>query len=94
MRYLELFAGLLGSANDLGVPQNNDVDIMKFVNLAFWVAGAVTVIIVIIAGINYSLSSGDPTKTASAKNTILYAVIGLVIIANAIAITGYIIGKV
>jgi len=51
-------------------------------------------IVVIIAGINYSLSAGDPAKTASAKNTILYAVIGLVIIANAIAITGYIIGKV
>ena len=67
---------------------------MTFVNLAFWVAGVVAVIIVIIAGINYSLSSGDPAKTASAKNTILYAVIGLVIIANAIAITGYIIGKV
>lgn len=94
MRYMEFFAGLLGKADALGVPQNNDVDIMKFVNLAFRVAGVVAVIIVIIAGINYSLSAGDPAKTASAKNTILYAVIGLVIIANAIAITGYIIGKV
>ena len=94
MEYMEFFAGLLGKADDLGVPQNNDVDIMKFVNLALWVAGVVAVIVVIIAGINYSLSSGDPTKTASAKNAILYSVIGLVIIASAIAITGYIIGKV
>lgn len=94
MRYMEFFAGLLGEADALGVPQNNGVDIMRFVNLALWVAGIIAVIVVIIAGINYSLSSGDPAKTASAKNTILYAVIGLVIIANAIAITGYIIGKV
>ena len=94
MRYMEFFAGLLGSADSLGVPKNNDVDIMKFVNLAFWVAGVIAVIIVIIAGINYSLSAGDPAKTASAKNAILYSVIGLVIIASAIAITGYIIGKV
>ena len=36
---MEFFAGLLGSADSLGVPKNNDVDIMKFVNLAFWVAG-------------------------------------------------------
>ena len=91
---MEFFAGLLGEADALGVPQNNGVDIMRFVNLALWVAGIIAVIVVIIAGINYSLSSGDPAKTASAKNTILYAVIGLVIIANAIAITGYIIGKV
>ena len=94
MRYMEFFAGLLGKADALGVPRNNDVDIMKFVNLALWVAGIIAVIVVIIAGINYSLSSGDPAKTASAKNDILYSVIGLVIIASAIAITGYIIGKV
>ena len=94
MRYMEFFAGLLGKADALGVPQNNDVDIMKFVNLALWVAGIIAVIVVIIAGINYSLSSGDPSKTASAKNTILYSVIGLVITASAIAITSYIIGKV
>ena len=94
MRYMEFFAGLLGKADALGVPQNNDVDIMKFVNLALWVAGIIAVIVVIIAGINYSLSSGDPSKTASAKNAILYSVIGLVIAASAIAITKYIIGKV
>ena len=94
MKYMEFFAGLLGKADALGVPQNNDVDIMKFVNLALWVAGIIAVIVVIIAGINYSLSAGDPAKTASAKNAILYSVIGLVIIASAIAITGYIIGKV
>ena len=86
MRHIELFAArLLGEADDLGVPHNNDVDIMKIINLVFWVAGVIAVIIVIIAGINYSLSS---------KNAILYSVIGLVIISSAIAITGYIIGKV
>lgn len=94
MRYMEFFAGLLGKADALGVPQNNDVDIMKFVDLALWAAGIIAVIVVIIAGINYSLSSGDPSKTASAKNAILYSVIGLVIAASAIAITKYIIGKV
>lgn len=94
MRYMEFFAGLLGKADALGVPKNNDVDIMKFVDLALWAAGIIAVIVVIIAGINYSLSSGDPSKTASAKNAILYSVIGLVIAASAIAITGYIIGKV
>jgi len=91
---MEFFAGLLGKADALGVPQNNDVDIMKFVDLALWAAGIIAVIVVIIAGINYSLSSGDPSKTASAKNAILYSVIGLVIAASAIAITKYIIGKV
>ena len=53
MRHIELFAArLLGEADDLGVPHNNDVDIMKIINLVFWVAGVIAVIIVIIAGIN------------------------------------------
>ena len=56
MRYMEFFAGLLGSADALGVPRNNDVDIMKFVNLALWVAGIIAVIVVIIAGINCPLA--------------------------------------
>ena len=73
---------------------DNQVDIMVIINLVLKIAGIVAVIVIVIAGINYSLSSGDPAKTASAKNTILYAVIGLVIISSAIAITGYIIGKV
>ena len=34
MRHIELFAArLLGEADDLGVPHNNDVDIMKIINL-------------------------------------------------------------
>ena len=93
MKYLEFFAGLLGIASEVGVP-DNQVDIMVIINLVLKIAGIVAVIVIVIAGINYSLSSGDPAKTASAKNTILYAVIGLVIISSAIAITGYIIGKV
>ena len=49
MRYMEFFAGLLGEADALGVPKNNGVDIMKFVDLALWVAGIIAVIVVIIA---------------------------------------------
>ena len=67
MKYIEFFAGLLGSAGEVGVP-DNQVNIMSIINLALWAAGVIAVVIVIIAGINYSLSSGDPTKTANAKN--------------------------
>lgn len=94
MKHIEFFADrLLGSAGDVGVP-DNQVNAMVFVNLALWAAGVIAVVVVVIAGINYALSSGDPTKTANAKNTILYAVIGLVVISSAIAITSYIIGRV
>ena len=51
MKYLEFFAGLLGSASEVGVP-DNQVDIMVIVNFIFKIAGIVAVIVIVIAGIN------------------------------------------
>ena len=51
----------------------------------------VAVIFIVIGGINYITSQGDPGKTKKAKDTILYAVIGLVIAALAFAIVNFVI---
>lgn len=96
MRILQTMAGLLGSAEENGIPNNQftQASLDNIVNLVGFVAGVIAVIVVVIAGINYSLSSGDPQKTAKAKNTIIYAVTALVIISIAFAITKFIIGRV
>jgi hypothetical protein len=44
-----------------------------------WAIGAVCVIFIIIGGLKYATSGGDPEKVKSAKNTLLYALIGLAI---------------
>ncbi len=41
--------------------------------------GIVSVIIIIVAGIRYSLSAGDPKSITGAKDAILYAIIGIVV---------------
>lgn len=41
--------------------------------------GIASVIMIIIGGLQYILASGDPTNITNAKNTILYAIIGLVV---------------
>lgn len=51
----------------------------KVVNILSIIIGVAAVIVIIIAGIQYMVSTGDPTKTNNAKNAILYAVVGLVI---------------
>lgn len=53
------------------------------INLISWVVGIISVIMIILGGLKYIMSSGDSSKIDSAKNTILYAVIGLVIVALA-----------
>lgn len=49
------------------------------VNILLFVIGAVSVIMLIIGGIRYTVSNGDQNAITGAKNTILYAVIGLVV---------------
>jgi hypothetical protein len=82
--------------NDFNVP-HTDVSphtVSNVLELVFGVAGIVAVLIIVIAGMRYSISQGDPQATAKAKNTIIYAVIGLVIAISAFAIVGFVLGSV
>jgi hypothetical protein len=66
----------------------------KLTTLVAIIAGAAAVIVMVAAGITYISSQGDPEKTKKAKNAILYAVAGLVIIVLGQAIINFVIGKV
>lgn len=52
--------------------------------------GIISVIMIIVGGIKYTTSDGDSGKASSAKNTVLYAVIGLVIAILAYAIVQFV----
>lgn len=67
--------------------------ISKGVNLLIFVAGAVAVVIIIISGLMYVLSSGDPQNTARAKDALIYAVVGLVIALIARLVVNFIISR-
>ncbi len=62
-------------------------------NLLLYIVGIVAVIMMIIGGFLYITSSGDPSRTKSAKDTILYAVIGIVVALLAYAIVNFVIGR-
>lgn len=47
------------------------------------IVGAVAVIMLIIAGFRYVTSGGDSSKIASAKNTLIYAIVGIIVAALA-----------
>ena len=54
------------------------------------ISGIVSVVMVIIGGLKYTTSNGDSAKLSSAKNTIMYAIIGVIISALAYAIVDYV----
>ena len=59
-------------------------------NVLLFLIGAVSVIMLIIGGIRYTVSGGDSTAVTSAKNTILYAVIGIIVALLAYAIVNFV----
>jgi hypothetical protein len=60
--------------------------------IVFGIIGGVSFIIVAYGGFTYATSQGDPEKLAKAKNTIIYALIGLVVSLMAYTITEFVIG--
>ena len=67
--------------------------IATVINLFSLVVGVVSVIMIIIGGLKYITSGGDSGNVTGAKNTILYAVIGLVIVALAQVIVQFVLGR-
>ena len=65
--------------------------IKKIVNLLLYVIGAVSVIMIVVGGIKYVVSNGDSSAVTSAKNTIFYAVIGVIVALLAYAIVNFVI---
>lgn len=78
---------------DIGAPNVNlDTSTMGTVmNTVYLWAGIVAVLVLIIAGFIFITSNGDSSKIVRAKNTVLGAVIGLVIILFAFVITQFVI---
>jgi hypothetical protein len=60
-------------------------------NVLLFVIGAISVIMLIIGGIRYVVSGGDSSAVTSAKNTILYAVIGIIVAILAYAMVNFVI---
>ncbi|MCA9348770.1 hypothetical protein KC878_01335 [Candidatus Saccharibacteria bacterium] len=67
---------------------------VRVASLISFATGIASVIMIVVAGIKYNLSNGDPQKTASAKNTIIYALTGVVISGIAAPIIIFVVNKV
>lgn len=68
--------------------------IHTIINLLSVVVGVVAVIMIIIGGLRYITSGGSDTSVTGAKNTILYAIIGLIIVALAQILVRFVLSKV
>ena len=67
---------------------------LSIINVALAVVAFVAVAFIIVGGVQYATSAGDPSKAVRAKNTIMYAVIGLVVALLSFAIANFVINNI
>lgn len=65
--------------------------IKTIANVLLFILGAIAVIMIIIGGLRYTTSNGDSSAIQGAKNTILYAVVGLIVAILAYAIVNFVV---
>jgi len=62
------------------------------INVALYFIGGISVLMLIIGGVRYTMSAGNEKAVTAAKSTILYAVIGVIIALLAYAIVNFVLG--
>ena len=89
--------GGLDSVKSDDMPEDIDGDEGVFkvvVNVLLFIVGAISVIMLIFGGIRYTTSGGDQGSVTSAKNTVMYAVIGIIVSILAYAIVNFVVGAI
>ena len=84
------------TGKDCTIPATNKSlnEIVAFiVNIFSWVVGAVSVIMIIYGGFRYITSGGDQNGVKAGKDTILYAIVGLFVVALAQIIVNFVLDK-
>ena len=84
--------------NKFDLPKSAGADsgntVRTVLTFVFQIAGVISVLMVTMGAFQYVISQGDAQKVAKAKNTIMYAVIGLVVAITGVGIVNYVIKKV
>lgn len=81
----------VSEGNTAGTPLEDIIRIV--INIILFLVGVAAVVMLIIGGFRYVTSQGDSGATASAKNTILYAVVGIIVATAAYAIVNFVLDQ-
>jgi hypothetical protein len=80
-----------GPANCTG--NNLEVFLTRIVNILLFIIGTISVIMIIVGGLRYVLSGGDAGSIKAGKDTVIYAIIGLVVAIMAYAIVNFVLSS-
>lgn len=91
----EVCSGITGAGGGCGGSNGNSLShtVANVVNLISILAGIIAVIVIIVTGIRFITSGGDASGVAAAKSGLIYALVGLVIVALAQFIVHFVLGR-
>ncbi|MBQ6486425.1 hypothetical protein IJI76_01695 [Candidatus Saccharibacteria bacterium] len=94
MNVLKIAADMKGSIQDAtqNIPKNTDIDITAVLNWVYAFAGLVAAGFIVYGAVNYATAQGDPGKLKQASQTLAFAIIGLIVVLLAAAITNFVAG--
>jgi hypothetical protein len=82
------------STTTVNIPTTSGDELLtNGLNLMYFLAGTVAVIVIIIGGIMYASSSGDAGRITKAKNLLTYSIVGFIIVLVAFTITAFVTGR-
>jgi len=84
------FSVLVDTTN---LPKPQATSITSILNIVLSIMGALALLMLVIAGLRYTIAQGDATKVADARRMITYTVVGLVVIAMAATIVNFVLNK-
>jgi hypothetical protein len=84
------------SSTDIGIPKvtANDTTLEQIVGSVFLMIGSIAVFFLLVGAARYATANGEQNKIGQAKNTILYALVGVVLSALGFTVVQFVIGKV
>jgi len=92
---IDVFQACNGSSSQVCGAKNDNATSMinVVVDTLIYLLGAISVVMIVVGGIRFVTSNGDSSGVKSARETILYAVVGLVVAIMSFAIVKFVIGR-
>lgn len=90
---LTYFADKVTAPSGIPTVDANDTTLKNIFNVVLALGGAVAVAFVVFGGVKYMLSQGEPNEIKQSRDTILYSIVGLVIVVISFMLVNYVIGQ-
>lgn len=92
MKFYQLFSGIL-EPTFIPKVEANDNTFAEVMGIVFQIAGALAFLVIVIAGLIFVTSAGNPDRAARARNAIIYAAVGLIVSVLATVIVNFVLNR-